>query len=151
MGALADGALGAGGEVIGVLTRGLAEREIAHTRLTSLELVDTMHVRKARMAAISDAVIALPGGYGTFDEVFEAMTWSQLGIDRKPIGLLDAEGYWTPLLSMLDASASAGFLQPYNRALLQSAETLDELLERFKSDRQSPLADAHATGRELRA
>ncbi len=92
MGALANGALAARGQVIGVLPRSLAAREIAHPGLTALELVDSMHERKARMAALSDAVIALPGGYGTFDELFEALTWSQLGIDRKPIGLLDDGG-----------------------------------------------------------
>lgn len=131
MGALADGALDVGGSVIGVLTRGLATREIAHARLTSLELVDSMHERKARMAALSDAVIALPGGYGTFDELFEALTWSQLQIDRKPIGLLDAGGYWAPLLTMLDGAESAGFLRAENRSLVHHAESLDALLGRF--------------------
>jgi uncharacterized protein (TIGR00730 family) len=128
MGAVADGALSAGGQVVGVLTRGLADREIAHRGLTSLELVDTMHERKARMAVLSDAVIALPGGYGTLDEVFEALTWSQLGIDRKPVGLLDASDFWQPLLAMLDAAALAGFLNPTNRALLTTAPSLDALL-----------------------
>ncbi len=131
MGALADGALDAGGTVVGVLTRGLASREIAHKRLTALELVDSMHERKARMAALSDAVIALPGGYGTFDELFEALTWSQLQIDRKPIGLLDAGGFWAPLLAMLDGAESAGFLRPENRALVHHAASLDALLARF--------------------
>ncbi len=133
MGALADGALRAGGEVIGVLTRGLAEREIAHTGLTALELVDTMHERKARMAALSDAVIALPGGYGTFDELFEALTWSQLGIDRKPVGVLDAAGFWAPMLETLDNAVSAGFLKEANRALLASASSLELLLEEFRA------------------
>lgn len=131
MGAVADGALDAGGEVIGVLTRGLADREIAHRRLTTLEIVESMHERKARMAALSDAVIALPGGYGTFDELFEALTWSQLGIDRKPIGVLDADGFWAPLAMALDGAVSAGFLQPANRALLSSAATLPALLATF--------------------
>ena len=90
-----------------------------------------MHERKARMAALSDAVIALPGGYGTFDEVFEALTWSQLQIDRKPIGLLDAGGFWMPLLTMLDAAVTSGFLRPENRALVQDATNLEVLLERF--------------------
>ncbi len=150
MGALANGALGAGGEVIGVLTRGLAEREIAHAGLTSLELVDSMHERKARMAALSDAVIALPGGYGTFDEVFEALTWSQLGIDRKPIGLLDAEGFWAPLLTMLDTSGTAGFLQPQNRALLCSAATLGELLTQFSTAHQLSTNALHTADHGLR-
>ena len=128
MGALAEGALEAGGEVIGVLTKGLADREIAHPHLTRLEIVASMHERKARMAALSDAVIALPGGYGTFDELFEALTWSQLRIDRKPIGVLDAGGFWRPLLSALDVATSSGFLQPGNRALLIEGATLPELL-----------------------
>ena len=129
MGAVADGALGAGGEVIGVLTRSLAAREIAHPGLTALELVDTMHERKARMAALSDAVIALPGGYGTFDELFEALSWSQLRIDRKPVGLLDDAGFWEPLLTWLDTAVAAGFVLPQNRALVTDAPTVDTLLE----------------------
>jgi uncharacterized protein (TIGR00730 family) len=131
MGAVANGALAAGGEVIGVLTRSLAAREIAHAGITRLELVDSMHERKARMAELTDAVIALPGGYGTFDELFEALTWSQLGIDRKPIGVLDAGGFWTPLTSMLELAEQSGFLRPTNRTLLSSASTLDGLLEFF--------------------
>lgn len=136
MGAVADGAIAAGGEVIGVLTRGLAAREIAHPGITSLEIVESMHERKARMAALSDAVIALPGGYGTFDELFEALTWSQLGIDRKPIGVLDDSGFWEPLLSFLDSAVVAGFLREGNRALLSHATHLDALLDQ--------LAEAHA-------
>ena len=133
MGAVADGALTAGGEVLGVLTRGLAAREIAHPRLTSLELVETMHERKARMAALSDAVIVLPGGYGTFDELFEALTWSQLRIDHKPIGLLDDQGFWQPLLAFLDTAVTAGFLQAQNRALLSHAPDVDTLLTQLSA------------------
>jgi uncharacterized protein (TIGR00730 family) len=131
MGAVADGALHAGGEVIGVLPRGLADREIGHPGLTRLEIVDSMHERKARMAELTDAVLALPGGYGTYDEVFEALTWSQLGIDRKPIGLLDAQQFWAPFLAMLDATAAAGFLAPANRSLLTAAVDLPTLLDRM--------------------
>jgi uncharacterized protein (TIGR00730 family) len=131
MGALADGALAAGGEVIGVLPRGLAER--AHEGLTRFELVDSMHERKARMAALSDAVIALPGGYGTFDELFEALTWSQLGIDRKPIGILDDGGFWEPLIDMLDAAVETGFLRLPNRSLVGSFTSIDELLDSLAS------------------
>ncbi len=126
MGALADGALAAGGEVIGILPRGLAER--AHEGLTRLELVDSMHERKARMTALSDAVIALPGGYGTLDELFEALTWSQLGIDRKPIGVLDAGGFWGAFEQMLDRAVIDGFLYREYRNLLRSAADLDRLL-----------------------
>ncbi len=146
MGAVADGALDAGGEVIGVLTRGLADREIAHRRLTALEIVESMHGRKARMAALSDGVIALPGGYGTFDELFEALTWSQLGIDRKPIGVLDADGFWAPLAIALDGAVSSGFLAPANRVLLASAATLPALLATFEevwsAVEQSPQANS---------
>ncbi len=142
MGAVADGALAAGGTVIGVLTRGLAAREIAHPGLTQLELVDTMHERKARMAALSDAVIALPGGYGTFDELFEALTWSQLAIDRKPVGVLDALGFWAPALTFLDSAVDAGFLHPRNRALLASAATVDALLATFEGMAAGFAADA---------
>ena len=137
MGAVADGALAAGGEVIGVLTQGLADREIAHARLTRLEIVASMHERKSRMAELSDAVIALPGGYGTFDELFEALTWSQLQIDRKPIGLLDAGGYWAPLLAMLDDACSAGFLQPTNMVLLQHSASIDDLLSLLEQSAES--------------
>jgi uncharacterized protein (TIGR00730 family) len=141
MGAVADGALSAGGEVIGVLTRGLAAREIAHPGLTRLELVDTMHERKARMAALSDAVIALPGGYGTFDELFEALTWSQLGIDRKRIGVLDAGGFWAPLLAALELAMSSGFLREGNRALLSEGRTLTELLGKFDACPDAPVPE----------
>jgi uncharacterized protein (TIGR00730 family) len=135
MGALAGGALAAGGEVIGVLTKGLADREIAHPRLTRLEIVDSMHERKARMAALSDAVIALPGGYGTFDELFEALTWSQLGIDRKPIGLLDDAGFWTPLLAMLDRAVECGFVSTLNRALIVEAANVADVLVKMQQNR----------------
>lgn len=137
MGAVADGALDAGGQVFGVLTRGLADREIAHRRLTALDIVGSMHERKARMAALSDAVIALPGGYGTFDELFEALTWAQLDIDRKPIGVLDADGFWAPLTAALDGAVAAGFLRAENRALLRSAETLPALLAEFETIRRT--------------
>ena len=133
MGAVADGALAAGGTVTGVLTRSLAAREIAHPHLTSLELVDSMHERKMRMAALSDAVIALPGGFGTCDELFEALTWSQLHIDHKPIGLLDDAGFWQPLLAFLDTAVTAGFLQPRNRALVSDASDVDTLLTQLSA------------------
>ena len=137
MGALADGALDAGGEVHGVLTQGLADREIAHPRLTQLDIVQTMHERKARMSQLSDAVIALPGGYGTFDELFEAVTWSQLGIDRKPIGLLDDGNFWRALLAMLDHAVDAGFIHAVNRRRITHATSLQTLLDTFQSSKLS--------------
>ncbi|MGZ4167059.1 MAG: LOG family protein [Solirubrobacteraceae bacterium] len=118
MGAVADGALAAGGEVIGVIPRQLVEREIAHTGLTDLREVTTMHERKALMAELSDAVIALPGGTGTLDELFELFTWSQLGLHRMPIGLLDVAGYWQPLLAMLDHMVAERLLRSEHRDTL---------------------------------
>jgi uncharacterized protein (TIGR00730 family) len=111
MGALADAALCAGGTVIGVIPTRLVEHEIAHAGLTKLHVVDTMHERKALMSELSDAVIALPGGTGTLDELFELFTWSQLGLHRKPIGLLDVKGYWQPLLQFLEHAVTERFLR----------------------------------------
>ena len=111
MGTLADTALAAGGTVIGVIPTRLVEHEIAHPGLTKLHVVETMHERKALMAELSDAVIALPGGSGTLDELFELFTWKQLGLHRKPIGLLDVEGYWQPLLGFLEHAVNERFLR----------------------------------------
>ena len=110
MGILADAALAAGGEVIGVIPRNVFEREIAHTGLTKLHVVDTMHERKALMAQSSDAFLAFPGGLGTFDELFEVLTWSMIGIHEKPIGILDVDGYFAPLRAMIDNAIVRGFL-----------------------------------------
>jgi uncharacterized protein (TIGR00730 family) len=119
MGTLADAALGAGGRVVGVIPEGLFTREIAHRSLSELVEVRSMHERKALMYDRSDAFIALPGGFGTLDELFEAVTWSQLGIHAKPSVLLDVGGFWGPLVAQLDAMAVAGFVRPHNRGLLQ--------------------------------
>jgi uncharacterized protein (TIGR00730 family) len=118
MGAVADAALAGGAEVIGVLPRVLAGREIAHTGLTRLETVPTMHRRKARMVALADAFLILPGGYGTLDEMLEIVTWSQLRMHTKPCVLINTLGYWNPLLAFLDTTVAAGFLKPENRTLL---------------------------------
>ena len=118
MGAVADAALAGGAEVIGVLPRVLAGREIAHTGLTRLETVPTMHRRKARMVALADAFLILPGGYGTLDEMLEIVTWSQLRMHTKPCVLINTLGYWDPLLAFLDTTVAAGFLKPENRDLL---------------------------------
>lgn len=128
MGAAADAALAAGGEVIGVIPRSMVDREIAHTRLSGQHVVETMHERKALMTRLSDAFLALPGGHGTLDELFEALTWSQLGIHEKPIGLWNVGGYWSPLLAMLDSAVAEGFVRPHDRARLHAADTLEELL-----------------------
>jgi len=131
MGALADSAMAAGGTVIGVIPNRLVEHEIAHAHLTKLHVVETMHERKSLMAELSDAVIALPGGSGTLDELFELFTWKQLGLHRKPIGLLDVTGYWQPLLDFLQHAVNERFLRAEYLADLQverSAEALLDLL-----------------------
>jgi uncharacterized protein (TIGR00730 family) len=135
MGAVADGALAAGGEVIGVIPRGLVEREIGHPGLTELREVSTMHERKALMADLSDAVIALPGGTGTLDELFELFTWSQLGLHRMPIGLLDVVGYWQPLLAMLDHMVAERLLRAEHRATLLVSTDAASLLDQLESYR----------------
>lgn len=128
MGAVADAALAGGAEVIGVLPKVLSGREIAHTGLTSLEYVPTMHERKARMHELAGAFIALPGGYGTLDELLEALTWAQLGMHAKPCILLNSMGYWDGLLRFLESAVTAGFLKPENLNLLRvAANTADAL------------------------
>jgi uncharacterized protein (TIGR00730 family) len=129
MGALADSALAAGAEVIGVLPQVLSGQEIAHPRLTTLELVPTMHERKARMNALADGFIALPGGYGTLDEMLEAVTWAQLRLHEKPCVLVNTAGYWNGLLAFLDSAAAAGFLKAENRGLLRVAGDADEAVK----------------------
>jgi uncharacterized protein (TIGR00730 family) len=118
MGAVADAALAGGAEVIGVLPEVLAGKEIAHTGLTALEMVPTMHERKARMAELADAFLVLPGGYGTLDELMEAVTWAQLGLHAKLCILINTAGYWNGLLAFLDSTVAAGFLKAENRQLL---------------------------------
>lgn len=128
MGILADAALAQGGSVIGVIPRALQEREVAHTGLTRLHVVETMHERKALMAQLSDAFIALPGGYGTLDELCEIVTWSQLGIHDKPIGLLNTGGYYDMLLSLFDRAVAEGFVSAANRALISEGSHISDLL-----------------------
>lgn len=122
MGAVADAALEHGGEVIGVIPASLRDREIAHTGLTELVVVDDMHGRKRHMYDLSDGFCAMPGGYGTLDEVFEATTWSQLGLHAggvsKPVTLVDTDGFWAPMITFLDATVGAGFVKAANRALI---------------------------------
>lgn len=134
MGAVANAALEAGAEVIGILPEVLSGREIAHHNLTKLELVPTMHERKMRMHGLADAFIALPGGYGTLDEMIEAVTWAQLAIHAKPCVLINTLDYWNGLLAFLDTAVNAGFLKPANRALLRvaanSAEAIALVAER---------------------
>lgn len=135
MGLTADAALAAGGEVVGVIPRALVARELAHERLTELRVVETMHDRKALMAGLSDAFVALPGGAGTYEELFEVWTWAQLGIHRKPLGVLDVGGYFAPLLAMADHAVAEGFMRPEYRAMLQVARAPGELLEKLAAYR----------------
>ncbi len=118
MGVVADAALAAGGEVVGVIPQALLAREMGHTGLTRLEVVSTMHERKARMAELSDGFVALPGGIGTLEELFEVWTWAQLGVHAKPCALFNAAGYYDPLLAFLDHSAAQGFLRDRSRKML---------------------------------
>jgi uncharacterized protein (TIGR00730 family) len=133
MGALADGALAAGGEVIGVIPRRLTESEIAHTTVTKLHITETMHERKALMYELSDAVIVMPGGAGTLDELFEMFTWSQLGLHHKPIGLLDVAGYWQPLLKFLSHAVNERFIRAEHLDTLLVEQTAPVLLDRLAS------------------
>ncbi len=128
MGALADAALAAGGKVIGVLPDALKGREIAHSGLTSLELVSTMHERKARIHDLSDAIVALPGGFGTLDELLEAITWAQIGLHAKPCILINTADYWNGLLAFLDTAVAEGFIESKNRKLVQVAANTAEAL-----------------------
>jgi uncharacterized protein (TIGR00730 family) len=118
MGVLADAALAAGGRVIGVIPEPLATKELAHTGLTELRVVRTMHERKALMAELSAGFLALPGGVGTFEEFFEIVTWAVLGLHRKPVGLLNVEGYYDPLRALLDHAVAERFVRPEHRALV---------------------------------
>jgi uncharacterized protein (TIGR00730 family) len=129
MGAVADGVLTAGGEVIGVIPESLVDAEIAHPRLTRLEVTAGMHERKARMAALADGFIGLPGGFGTFEEVIEVLTWNQLGLLTKPVVFFDVGGFYAPLLAFFDRAVELRFVRASHRLLAQRAETVDEALE----------------------
>lgn len=129
MGVVADATLAAGGEVIGVIPEFLKQKEIAHTGLTKLHVVSSMHDRKALMAELSDAFVALPGGYGTLEEFCEILTWSQLGLHQKPQGLLNIEGYYEPLLRLFDQAVTEQFLKPELRSLVLEASNPEHLLD----------------------
>jgi uncharacterized protein (TIGR00730 family) len=133
MGALADDCLSQGGRVIGVMPKALVEKEIAHRGLTELRVVDSMHERKALMADLADAFIALPGGYGTWEEFCEVLTWSQLGLHRKACALLNVNGYYDPLLAMADRAVNEGFLRGVHRELLLSDTDPARLVDRLNS------------------
>lgn len=129
MGLVADAALEAGGEAVGVIPHGLAAREVGHPGLTVLHKVDTMHERKALMADLSDGFVALPGGLGTLEELMEVWTWAQLGIHRKPVGLLNVEGYFDGLLAFIDHAVAEGFVRETHRAMLLVGDTPEVLLD----------------------
>lgn len=131
MGIVANAALEAGGEVHGVIPYALRQKEVGHHGLTRLEVVDTMHTRKARMAELSDGFVAMPGGIGTFEELFEIWTWGQLGIHAKPLGLLNIAGFYDPLAQFLDATVGAGFLKDQHRAMAMTDTDPAALLDRM--------------------
>ncbi|MGG5506057.1 MULTISPECIES: TIGR00730 family Rossman fold protein [unclassified Myroides] len=133
MGAIADGALANGGEVIGVLPHFLADVELGHQGLTSLFFVDTMHERKAKMDELSDGIIALPGGYGTLEEFFEVLTWGQLGLHKKPIALFNVDGFYNPLLQMMDMMVHQGFLKEENKNMVIVSDDIDDLLQQMQA------------------
>jgi uncharacterized protein (TIGR00730 family) len=133
MGTVADSCLAHGGRVLGVIPQLLVDKEVAHTGLTELRIVGSMHERKALMADLADAFIALPGGFGTWEEFCEILTWSQLGIQRKACALLNVNGYYSPLLQMADNAVAEGFLRPIHRDLLLSGEDPTALLDRLKT------------------
>ena len=133
MGAVADAVLAAGGEVIGVIPRMLVDREVAHKGLSDLRVVETMHERKALMESLADGVVALPGGFGTLEELFEIVTWAQLGIHAKPVGLINIAGYWDQLLAFIDHMSAERFLHTQQRDALLVADSPAELLDRMTS------------------
>jgi uncharacterized protein (TIGR00730 family) len=132
MGVVADAALAAGGEVDGIIPEALMRKELAHAGLTRLEVTASMHERKARMAELADAFVALPGGLGTFEELFEIWTWAQLGWHAKPCGVLNVAGYYDKLVGFVDHAAEEGFLRPQHRAMLIVEADPDRLLDRFE-------------------
>lgn len=145
MGAVADACLEAGGTVIGVIPEALMGKEVAgrnvdHRALTRLEVVDSMHTRKARMAELSDGFIALPGGFGTFEEFCEILTWGQLGFHVKPMGLLNVNGFYDPLLALFDRAVADGFLRAQNRAMALTAKDIETLLEAMANYRAEPVS-----------
>ena len=145
MGAIADACLAAGGMVIGVIPEALVGKEVAgrvvdHQALTRMEVVDSMHTRKARMAELSDGFVALPGGFGTFEEFCEVLTWGQLGFHVKPMGLLNVAGFFDPLLTMFDHAVDQGFLRAENRAMALAETDIERLLDAMGAYRPEPVS-----------
>ena len=145
MGAVADACLEAGGTVVGVIPQALMGKEVAgrpvdHRTLTRLEVVDSMHTRKARMAELAEGFIALPGGFGTFEEFCEILTWGQLGFHGKPMGLLNVNGFYDPLLAMFERAVADGFLRPQNRAMALADSDIERLLAAMADYRAEPVS-----------
>ena len=138
MAEVANAALDAGGDVIGVIPQALTEKEVAHEHLTEMHVTESMHDRKALMLSLSDAFVAIPGGLGTLDEIFEVLTWEQLGLHQKPCGLLNVCGYFDRMIEFLDHVAQERFMTERNRGLLIVAQRTDELLEKFAQYRSEP-------------
>lgn len=149
MGTIADAVLERGGEVIGVIPQALVDRELAHPNLSELHVVETMHERKALMAARSDAFIAMPGGFGTFEEFFEVVTWGQIGIHRKPTGLLDVAGYFDALVAMVERGVEEGFIPETHRELLCVDPDPRGLLERLEGYRVPDLGRKWADRKDI--
>lgn len=143
MGVVADAAMAAGGEVVGIIPQSLKDAEVGHSGLTRLEVVDGMHARKARMAELSDAFIALPGGLGTLEELFEVWTWGQLGYHRKPLGLLDVEHFYSKLSHFLDHLVDEGFVRTPHRAMLQRSDCPATLLQLLMNWQPTVVAKWH--------
>jgi uncharacterized protein (TIGR00730 family) len=133
MGAVANGVLNSGGTAIGVLPNFLRSKEIAHPKLTELILVDTMHERKTKMNDLCDGVIALPGGFGTLDELFEMLTWGQLGLHKKPIAILNVDGYYDALIAFVQTMTNKGLLKEVNQQMLLVSDTIDDLLDKMEN------------------
>ncbi|MDZ7732835.1 MAG: TIGR00730 family Rossman fold protein [Acidimicrobiia bacterium] len=131
MGEVAESALGAGGEVVGVIPRFMVDREVANHAVTELVVVESMHERKAEMTRRADAFLALPGGWGTLEELFEVTTWAQLGLHHKPVGILDVGGFFDPLVSFLDRATDEGFIKPQHRRLLHVGADASRLLDQL--------------------
>ena len=142
MGVVADAALAHGAHVIGVIPSAMVARELAHRGLPDLRIVASMHERKALMASLSDAFIALPGGFGTFEEFCEVVTWSQLGLHRKPCGLLNVAGYYDPLVTLFDRAVADGFVRPENRGIVVSEADPGTLVRRLVEEPVAPGAAA---------
>ena len=153
MGVVADACLAEGGRVVGVIPQALADKEVAHAGLSKLHIVGSMHERKFLMADLSDAFVALPGGFGTWEEFFEVLTWSQLGIQRKACGLLNVDGYYDPLLAMVERATADGFIRENHRGLMLSDSDPERLFQRLTDPAYlagSPVTVADATGAPLR-